>query len=225
MNASFNKIAASVALVIGLGTCSGAMAAQQASLQVSGMIKPGSCDISINGGSAVDYGDINVASLNKDKFTELAVKSAKLNIDCTAPTLFAVRSTDIAEGAAADLGTTIGIDYPNFFSLGETASGKIIGGYIISVAAAKTLVDGAQPKAMVYSEDQGTTWKSIATNFMTPSAGELMSWDASGTGKAEIAQNVSFDMDISPKIAALNTLGSADEIQLGGNATFDVVYL
>ncbi|MFT2791411.1 DUF1120 domain-containing protein [Serratia sp. T13T92] len=228
MNASFNKIAVSVALVIGMAASTAAMAAEQASIKVIGTIKPGSCDISINGDAVLDYGDINSATLNANTFTDLATKTTKLNVDCTAPTLFGIRSTDIAEGANEGVGEVIGSsNLPNaWFSLGKTSAGKIIGGYRLTSSITTALVDNAKPDAFLLSATEGSSWTSdIGIQYFQTNALEILSWGIKDNKTPVVAQNVTLDLKIIPSIAPVNKLGSVDDVKLDGNATFDVVYL
>lgn len=228
MNASLNKIAVSVALVIGMAASTAAMAAEQASIKVIGTIKPGSCDISINGDTVLDYGDINSATLNAATATELATKTTKLNVDCTAPTLFAIRSADIAEGASEGVAEAIGEsavkNQNRWFSLGKTAADKIIGGYNVATRTSTALVDNATPNAFLYSLTEGVSWTSGASQYFLNDGSELLSWGDLEIKTPVVAKNVTLSLNITPSIAPVNTLGSIDDVKLDGNATFDVVY-
>ncbi|MFK8257850.1 DUF1120 domain-containing protein [Erwinia sp. AnSW2-5] len=214
-------LAAAMLTTFGLSTA--AIAGTQAILTVTGSITPPSCDISFDGGGALDFGEINPELLSADKSTSLGTKSTKLNVSCDSPTLFALKSTDVAEKAGEALinGKNAGVN----FSLGATNGGKLIGAYHINTTAPGTQVDGAAAAGFAYSANNAQTWTKGAEHSWENSGTELMAV-ANGTDiKPIAAKNVSFGMSVTPYISPASDLGSTDDITLAGNATFDLVYL
>jgi len=229
MNFNIKKISSAVAVLLAIGVSSQAIAASSITLGVTGKISPPSCDVSLSGGDALDFGLLISTQLNATAPTKLEPKTTSLIVSCNTKTAFALRSRDIAPGASA-LPAEITNIYKHPFSLGQTSRGKSIGGYQIVSDLTSAQYDGAPPSSTMYSYDNGKTWKkdTVSSQYWFPTGLELFAVGDSSTDTTAVipVKDATIPLQISPVIVPLNDIGgSADDINFAGNATFDVVYL
>ncbi|MFK8257849.1 DUF1120 domain-containing protein [Erwinia sp. AnSW2-5] len=217
-----NKITLAAAMLTTLGLSTTAMAASQASLNVTGTMKPPSCDINFDGGAEMDFGEINSASLSADKSTALTSKATKLNVSCGAPTLFAIKATDTAE-LAGEAPIDGKVEAYNF-SLGATSEGKSIGAFRVQTNKDQSLVDGVAATRVVSSFDNGESWSSVPKKIWS-NGPQLIAVTAGTAALPSAAKSVVMDIAVTPYIAPRANLGSGDKVTLAGNTTFDLVYL
>lgn len=218
------RILSAITLLAGMTLSPVAPASTQATLQIRGTIHPASCDIQFDRGGVLDWQQISAASLSPSKSTSLTTKNIKLNIRCETPTLFAVRARDIAKKAGE--AKIDGKAAETSFSLGATAAGKNIGAYRITTRVDRSRVDGHPMQKLTVSADEGKNWTEAKGSVLWKYQGkELVSFTSDMLRVPIPAKNVVFDMNVTPWIVALDTLGAADEVTIAGSATFDVVYL
>lgn len=212
------------AAVLGLGTLNAAQAATQARLQVRGIIEPPACNVALEGGNVLNWGDIDVSELNAHRATQLMTKNVNLKIACEASALVLVKPADVAE-----LAGEVSIDGKSdarYFSLGATPDGKMIGAWTLSAQAKNALADGKKGVMLLESDTGGSSWIASAHEFNWKASGNTLYGIALG-GEAlpAVTKELTMGLSATPYIASINDLGNADEITLSGLATFDVVYL
>lgn len=115
---------ATLALLVPLAS----MAAESASLQVSGNLSPPSCDVSLSGRDTVDLGPIPVGSFVPGKDNVLPETAAFLTVDCAGmPAKFRLKASDSTGATASTAG-------PANYGLGMNG-GRPIGYFTLSIAA------------------------------------------------------------------------------------------
>lgn len=210
-----------LSFIAAVTTSGSALAANQATLKVTGKLIPASCDITIETAD-VSLGDINISTLNKDTATQLDTHQTGLNVTCQAPTLFAFKPTDTA--AKAGEVTFNGNGGPQIFSLGATTKGAIIGGYTVQINNALSQMDGKVNVGSLVSEDDGTSWKTQTGGFLLGSGQQIYSMSLDSLAPAAATTSV-IKLDLKPFINATSGLGSAENIDINGVATYDIVYI
>lgn len=202
----------------------GAFAAKTAELSVSGTIKPGSCDVIINGGAAVALGDIPVSQLNSDPAqpTVLPTVTAAFTINCTGPM---VVGTSWVDNKLAD-----GVSAPGdgHFSLGKDSANAPIGHLSIQHGAGNSVavtggVGGAANTRVMSTSDSGTTWIDTTAGgaSKTLTNGYVLATDA-----APIAhETYSGSFNLLPVIAPKNSLSLSSDLDISASATVQVKYL
>lgn len=212
------------AAVLGLGTLSAAQAATQARLQVRGIIEPPACNVALEGGNVLNWGDIDVSELNAHRATQLESKSVNLKVACEASALVLVKPADIAE-----LAGQVSIDGKNdasYFSLGTTSEGKMIGAWTLSAQAKNAHADDKQAVMLLESDTGGSSWTASSQEIQWKASGNsLYGLALDGEALPAAIKELTMGLSATPYIASINDLGNADDITLSGMATFDVVYL
>lgn len=222
-----NKTIMIVSLLTTMATIATANAgSSSAAMKIQGEIVPTTCDISFNGSnsSSLSLGKINPSQLSENRYSTLPNLSASLNITCPAATAVGFKATDVAEGA----GNVKIEDAPinTLFSLGLAPTGNIIGGYAVLIAGGS--IDNSKISAVLKS-NTGESWRVMGDTFaIEPSSGTMYSW-ASASGSSltvpTMGRNHKIALDIIPFINATKHLGNLDNIELIGQATYDLVYL
>jgi hypothetical protein len=193
-------------------------AASQASLNVQGEILPGSCDMIIDNGGILRLGKKNAQQSSSEKNSvRLEDRNIVINITCPAATLFAIRPIDIAINAGNIKHTSV--EGNRVFSLGQSASGKAIGGYYASIDKSRSRVDGRQPDNIIFSQDQGNSWQ-IAQDYLTANGKNVYSWGEQLQPRS--ARSVKVSLLISPFLLQNSY---SDAVKIDGATSFELVYL
>ncbi|MVW79078.1 DUF1120 domain-containing protein [Bordetella sp. 02P26C-1] len=193
-----------------------ATAASSVQMKVAGTIYPAACDISMPGGTTIDYGRIASATLNKDTVTKIGDDvRAKVAVTCNAPTLFAIKSSD---ARAATKIAVAGSSPATLFGLGKSGSVNI-GAYSINLVDP---IDDAGKRPRVLSTPVGST-VATATALVTP--GELVSFGEESGVKYAAHKSVTADMKFTTYIEKASALPLKGDIKLDGLATFELVYM
>ncbi|WP_133624852.1 DUF1120 domain-containing protein [Erwinia sp. LJJL01] len=212
------------AAVLGLGSLSAAQAATQARLQVRGIIEPPACNVALEGGNVLNWGEIDASELNANRATQLASKNVNLKIACEASALVLVKPADVAE-----LAGEVSIDGKSdasYFSLGATSEGKMIGAWTLSAQAKNARADDKQAAVLLESDTGGSSWNASSQEIHWKASGNSLYGIALGGEALPVAtKELTMGLSATPYIASINDLGNADDITLSGLATFDVVYL
>ncbi len=211
-----------LALLCTVTMSQGVLAADSTTLEIRGVIKPPSCNIDFQGGGRLDWGKIRASELNRAQPTWLSQKKTSLNVSCASPTLFSIKSKDVAELAGTPLD---GVPDPALqFSLGATRENKLVGVYRISTIREASQLNGKPGIFFVSSDDQGASWSRINTIEWSNSE-TLNAFSDSVTAAPVVASNVMLHIQVTPAISPADELGKLENIPLNGNATFDIVYL
>jgi len=211
-----------LALLCTVTMSQGVLAADSTTLEIRGVIKPPSCNIDFQGGGRLDWGKIRASELNRAQPTWLSQKKTSLNVSCASPTLFSIKSKDVAELAGTPLD---GVPDPALqFSLGATRENKLVGVYRISTIREASQLNGKPGIFFVSSDDHGASWTRINTIEWSNSE-TLNAFSDSVTAAPVVASNVMLHIQVTPAISPADELGKLENIPLNGNATFDIVYL
>lgn len=193
-------------------------AASQASLNFHGEILPGSCNMIIDNGGMLRLGKQNIQQSPSGKNSiRLQERNIVINITCPAATLFAIRPVDIAINAGNI--RYDGVEGNRIFSLGQSASGMIIGGYYAHIDKSRSLIDGRQPDDILLSKDKGHGWQ-LSQGYLTANGENLYSW---GKQLQPLrARSVKVSLLISPFLFKNNY---SEAIKVEGVTSFELIYL
>lgn len=173
--------------------------------------------MSMLGGTTIDYGEMPASSLNKDKATVINgdTNEAQLHINCSAPTLFALKVTD--ERAGTEI--TVQNESPTSgFGLGKAADANI-GRYVLSISGATA--DGKKVLANE-SDSKGQNIQGVA--LYKPNSYYVFTGPEVTPNLAPY-QDLTATMKIRTWIAPISELPLTKTVKLDGLATFELVYL
>ncbi len=203
-----------------LAGASTALAASSVDLTVTGAITPAACTPALSGGGVVDHGKISFSDLSNvwPYRTELPVASLALSVNCTAATLFAVKSSDNRAGSSGADGAGL-----SSFGLGLVNGDRKVGWYTLKMS--NSSADGVA-RPLIESVD-GKTW------FDAPQDSQIWQPDwmrafSAGTGPNPTpmpVQTMLTDLLIQTTIIDKRELPTGQEVPMDGSATLDIVYL
>lgn len=180
---NLTKTALSLSLLAIMATSGMANAKNsQFTLKVEGTIVPASCDIG-NGASAktVLLGKLQADKLNVDSETLLPSRTVSIDIQCAGLTAVGIQPTDVAEKAGQV--NYMGVKAPDAFSLGATADGTVIGGYMVKLNSGETKVDNQGITSFISAPVGSGIWHNVDSSQAISSNGQNMySW-AMGNGQ------------------------------------------
>ncbi|KVP89333.1 hypothetical protein WJ96_20255 [Burkholderia ubonensis] len=207
-----------------------------ATLTVTGKLSPGACNVSLDGGGSIDYGNIAAASLKKSDYTALNEQARALRVVCGSLTNAYVSVMDNRSASAiadAAMKQALGSDAltdTQVFGLGTTGgtTAANIGAYTIKLGRATTtdLSSTATQQAAVLTSGDKRTW-TASTDAVAMTKGGATYYSAGGadTGSTP-AQGKTFVFPVTVKAALNNTtdMPVSSKIALDGSATFTVSY-
>jgi hypothetical protein len=232
---------AKAAVLVALGAALAAPAAAaegggtfSATLNVTGTLSPGACNVSFVGGGDVDYSNITSDSLSATNYTALTKHSKNLQVACGANTNAYVSVQDNRSTSAirlAAMKTALGnasLNDEQIFGLGVSGTASI-GAYTISMGPASVVTafgGTATTQPAVLSSADKATWSASTTPVALTSGGALYySAGPSGADATPVAARTwTFPLSV---VAALNNttdLPVKEDVLLDGSATFTVSY-
>ncbi len=201
--------------------------AESFDITVKGVVKPAACTPTLAGGGTFDYGNIGSAALSPTAPTALEVKSDSLTITCDALARVALKGADNRAGTVAFNSslTMLGVNWTpdNMYGLG-VASGKNIGSYAFRFKSGTPQADGVSA-ALINSSDNGGSWSSSNTGYMSPNGVVIQSWARSGTTVPVAAKVFTGTIEVQAVIDKTSNLDMSKQIDLDGLATVSLVYL
>lgn len=207
-------------LIAAAGAATASHAAPSVELKVTGVIRPAACTPILTGDGVVDYGNISAATLRQGQATALPARQVSLAVNCNAAAKVALAVVDNRSGSrVAGITDSIqaGADYN--FGLGM-ASGKKIGGYVLSFESGAT-ADGRAVTNLV-SGDRGNSWNGSAG--FVQHEGNYYAFGDNGTQPA--AQKLLLTkIKVQPMLNKAEELPLTQDIVLDGSATIEVKYL
>lgn len=196
--------------------------AATAELKLIGTITPAACVPNFAGGGTINYGNIPAGSLNATVQTDLPIKTTTISVVCDAPTKFALRSLDERATTVVDTLTVSSATVSQKFGLGAAPNGANIGAYAIQLTGG-TSDRGAVPR--MFSANDGATWATWG-GLVRNNATTLMAWGDGVTPNVPAAHtSLTADISVVAAIDRASNLPLANEIDIDGVATFEVVYL
>lgn len=224
---NFKKTALSVTLLAAIATSGMANAGKsQFTVKVDGTIVPASCDIGKGiGSTTVQLGKLSADRLNTDSETMLPVKKMQLRIDCPSATAVAIQPTDVAEKAGQV--AYRGLKMVDIFSLGATSDGAVVGGYMVRLDTNSTNVDQLGVSNFLSAPVGSNVWSAFDNAHIVSGTGQKMySWTRGSKGNAPAMGKVhTIGLEFTPFISPTSTLKTSENIEIKGEATYDLVYL
>ncbi|AZS77634.1 MULTISPECIES: DUF1120 domain-containing protein [Achromobacter] len=215
-----------------------AQAAPTADLTITGRITPPSCNLSLDGGGTLDFGEHAFNSLVFDG-TKLDSKTIGLNITCEGKTRVGLHVVDnrasskvlkasLNVNAWGSNNATITDAF--IFGLGSVAgpdSTQIpIGGYMFGFKEGDVQAD-LNKATVLYSADK-RTWlaETIQRQFISPNFTYAFFVGSPGAGATPAAvDSVTGSLTVTPTINRAAALPTTEAINLNGSATISLVYL
>lgn len=197
-----------------------AVAATTADLRATGRILPGGCEVTLNGGAAVNLRTISAADLNPDPdaATRLAAVRVPFNITCLRPAIIATSWTDNheAEGAYQPSAAT--------FSLGQDAAGTPIGNLRITHGPAIPVTGGVSSTAKSLTSTNGIAWDFSITGQIVKTG--MIGYGVVGGPNIPAAfQTYGGELVLTPTIAPVNTLDMSSTLNIEASQTIELRYL
>lgn len=124
--------------------------ARSVDLQVRGAIAPAACTVMLGQDGRFDLGVVSSSLLSEAEETRLPDRQLDFRLECQAPTMIALRTSDLRAGTASGTGA---VGYK--FGLGLTPEGERIGSTLLRLD--DLVVDGVTART-IFSADQGGTW-------------------------------------------------------------------
>lgn len=210
-----------IALAAALSSSSVALASTT-DITVTGVIRPGACTPSLSGGGVFDFGVITPDQLARFGQTQFRSPAQQLNVQCDAPTRFALRAVDNRAGSASWAPGS-----PIAFGLGQH-KGNLIGAYFIQTVASSYVADGSSSVRRLVTSDSGATWQpdgnSAFSHIYNGAAGRFHGF-AVGADVPTAIRHLSTDLQIDMRLNSLVALSVADDIPIDGASTLEVTYL
>lgn len=195
-----------------IGNALPAFAASTTDLTVKGLIVPSACAPSLSVNGNIDLGRISVKDLNQDTRTNLPRQALQLEVNCEAPTLFAMQTTD----NRADSGSL------GEYGVGKTNAGERIGGFYMLLD--KATADGARVQPIA-SLNNGTSWFTFFEDEAW-SKNIIVSIQEPGAARVPVPrQNTQMELGVAPFVLATNGLTITEDTVLDGSVTVTVQYL
>lgn len=194
----------------------GTNAADTAELVVKGTIRPSACLASFPGNSVIDFGTIKSDPQLKERFKDLPSQRVDMRISCDGPTKIAVKAVDNREATREK--DIPGIDAGDNFGLG-LYRGKSIGGYAVRFGTA--VADG-QSVGILARSNASAAWSNSALRGLRQDGSQI----SFGAGNTPVAfRELVAGLDISAKLSRVAYQLLADDIQLDGSISIEMLYL
>nr|WP_314528578.1 DUF1120 domain-containing protein [uncultured Pseudomonas sp.] len=203
-----------IAALGGLLSIASALAASDINLHVAGNITLSACTPTLGDAGVIDFGKIPAKDLAADSSTWLPTPPLQLQVNCAAPTLFALRGQDNRAGTAHK---------DDGYGLGLINGDEKLGTYLLTVRNPIADIPGV---ITLTSSNNGELW------FGFPH-GVWLTWNtlaAFGNGDSGVTAPVALtrvtaDLLVETSIAPANGLSLDREVPLDGSATLELLYL
>ncbi|WP_312053147.1 DUF1120 domain-containing protein [Pantoea brenneri] len=227
------KLLINSALLMAVTTASfSGLAAESATLSVTGTINPAACDVSLSS-SSIALGFITASSLKQAMNTKTG-NDITLNVDCDAAAAIAVQTTDNRASTAmtvAEISDELQTSLPemtdaNIFGLGADTANNKIGVLLLGITAATK--DGVANSNLLSSTDKSSwTAKSASPSSIVSLAKNgyfALAADSSSTIPVA-ATKETYNIYSGIMLKKSDKYPSGEAVELDGNVTFSVVYL
>ena len=183
-------------------------------LKVQGTIVPPSCTISLSNNGAVDYGQVDLATLN-DAPNALPTKNVDVGIVCASAAKVATSVTEDRPGTSMTVGNA-------YFGLNNTSNNIAIGEY--QVFAENGLADTVT--ATVISSANGATWISPTGGVpVEHGTGQKITSVGTTAGGPASATTSSWTLRIESTLNSTSNLAITGTESIDGQMTLTLMYL
>jgi type 1 fimbria pilin len=200
----------------------GAHAATSAELIVRGVIKPAACNLSMNGGGIINYGDIPSGQLSLTAFNALTEKTTPITVSCgNTPAQFGLKFVDLQAGSkVTGILTALGGGYTeaNNFGLGAVA-GRKTGGFAV------TLRDLRSPTATLFPIMRISTGAWQHSDGKVAQAPSQYSWRSSSAATPASITQLNGTIAVRAVINKGRDLDLSRDVTLDGRATLELSYI
>ncbi|MBI6906838.1 DUF1120 domain-containing protein [Pseudomonas palleroniana] len=189
-----------------------ARASSSTVLDVTGLIAPSACEVTLSDNGIVDHGRVPARSLNQYEFSALPMQTLDLGVSCNEPVLFVLVGLD--NRADSSLG-------PGFYyGLGHNihAPGERLG--TVSIAFRDVMADGSRVLVLA-SSNQGLTWFPESNAYPD----NYMGFARLGTLVPEPHRLLNATLNINTSINAAAFLTLNQEVPLDGSIVLDLRYM
>lgn len=210
-----------------------AMAADSFSINVTGKIIPGACEVSIEGGGNFDYGLIDKKSLVGSTNKILPVKSAGLTIACPAPTKVGLRGTDNRNGTQMVPNVAVllfpgamfgAYSWQNAFGLGLDPSGNPVGLWTAQLASLST--ESEPTVKHISARPPGNWYDSPEFTFFNGNYADVIHSVSRPDEKSPLAfTTLQATLEVRAAINRPHNLDLSRPVALDGSMTVELVYL
>ena len=200
-------------------------------LKVRGTLTNAACTPALSNGGTVDYGTINLGSLNPTNVNQLGQKNIDLTINCAAATRVSWNMVD----DRADTNANLEVANARFdgdsltstdqtFGVGKTAGNVNIGSYSLFVKTDSVKADNVTVDPIIRSGTSGAWTKSVNGSAQGQS---LRDFTVATTGSVDpmAFQTATFPLVTSLAIDKTSTLAITDDTNLDGQITISLRYL
>ncbi|TFY90176.1 DUF1120 domain-containing protein [Pseudomonas nabeulensis] len=201
-----------LALLYLFSTSQSAWASSSTVLNVTGLITPSACEVTLSDNGIVDHGRVPARSLNQYEFSALPMRPLDLSVSCNEPVLFVLVGVD--NRAPSSLG-------PGFYyGLGNNihAPKERLG--TVSLAFRNVMADGG-PALVLASSNQGQTWFPEVNAYPD----NFMGFAKPGTLVPEPHRLLNATLQINTSINAAAVLTLNQEVPLDGSIVLDLRYM
>lgn len=204
-----------------LAISTGAQAAEQAELVVTGQIIPSACSITLSNNGSADFGEIQARDLNEDTPTKLDTKVLYLTVNCQSDTQFALSAVDDKAASVVEEAVAVALasaSTEDAYGLGSS-NGKGIGAYVIELGRAQA---DSKTTTMISSANGSGSWNSAS--MLKPGETLRTSWksDDEDVSAMRLAQ---VQLNVRAALAAASELDLSNGITLEGKAGIELHYL
>ncbi|AZE86505.1 Beta-fimbriae probable major subunit [Pseudomonas orientalis] len=214
-----------VGLTLGLACLAaniGAHAATSAELIVRGVIKPAACNLSMNGGGIINYGNIPSGTLSQTAYNALTEKTTPITVSCgNTPAQFGLKFVDLQAGSRVPgILTALGAGYTDAHNFGlGTVAGKKTGGFGV------TLKDLRSPTATLYPITRISTGAWQNSDGKVAFSPSQYSWRSGAAATPASISQLTGTIAVRAVINKGQDLDLSRDVTLDGRATLELSYI
>ena len=181
---------------------------------------PAACRPTLSGNANVNFGRIGVGELRRDSVTTFS-RQTVLEVECDAPTRFALRAVDNRAGSVSD---QLLAAAPTLFGIGRTADGQGWGGFTARLGAA-TGRDGSSAYPML-GDASAQTWRPDPAGLLRNDGQPTALGRQSTSGVSPGAwSGLSLPLTVELHLAPAGGLHIRQETPIDGSVTLEIIYL
>lgn len=193
---------------------------QQKPLLVRAAFAPAACRPTLAGSANMNFGRIGVGELQRESVTTFSRRTT-LDVDCDAPTRFAIRALDNRAGSVSD---QLSAAVPTLFGIGRTADGQALGGFTARLSAGIGR-DGSSAYPLL-GDASGQTWQPDPAGLLRNDGQPTALGRQSTSGAAPGAwAGVSLPLTVELHLAPASGLDIHQDTAIDGSATLEIIYL